>query len=291
MYDVKAASYALLTGLALNIDPTLDVGILLDYVSRRSQIRKSIAADVGITEEKIKEIFTSLGFGAKTADNPFASIRKTLGDAAYERLMKNDQFIRIRDAMEMVREAIADHFPDSFEFFGRHYDSLCPRTGEKRKKDQKLAWIYQAMEAYAITSFGADAVEAGYQPLLFVHDCVYFKHKLPEAVLAKITNDLQQTFPFLETDHEAIYPIHTADFVDPVYAQEAKRIEEHKALMRQLSGDAIPKASQQPEVSPWYDEFVGWMSMNDMPDFSNLVAGALQGSRIDLGRSIDLVRS
>lgn len=285
MYDVKAASYALLTGLALAIDPALDVGVLVNYVSRRSKIRKDIAADVGITEEYMKTIFTSLGFGAKTANNPFSSIRKTLGEAAYNRLMMNDQFVRIGDAMKMVRDVIAGYFPDSFDFLGRHYDPICPRTGETRKKDQKLAWIYQAMEAYAITSFGTDAVNAGYQPLLFVHDCVYFKHKLPEAVLAKITNDSQQTFPLLEMDHEIIHPIHTADFVDPAYAQEAKRIDEHKALMRQLSRDALPKASKQPEVSPWHDEFAGWMSMNDMPDFSNLVAAALQGNRVDLGHS------
>ncbi|WP_432382565.1 hypothetical protein [Duganella sp. P38] len=289
MYDVKAASYALLTGLALEIDPTLDVDVLVDYVSHRSRIRKAIAADVGINEEKMKEIFTSLGFGAKTANNPFASIRKTLGETAYCRLMVNDQFVRIGDAMNMVRETIAGHFPDSFEFLGRHYDSVCPRTGKTRKKDQKLAWIYQAMEAEAITRFGVDAAEAGYQPLLFVHDCVYFKHKLPEAVLSKITNDLQKTFPLLEADYEGIYPIHTDDFIDPVYAQEAKRIEQHKALIRQLSGDAMSPEPVQTDTSPWHEEFAGWMAMSDVPDFSKFVSvEALPGGSIDLGRSIDL---
>ena len=285
MYDIKAASYALLTGLALGIDPTLDVGVLVDYVSRRSQIRRDIAADIGVKEDKIKEIFTSLGFGAKAANNPFASIRKTLGKAAYNRLMTNDQFVRIGDAMNLVRETVAEHYSDSFDFYGRRYESVCPRTGETRKKDQKLAWIYQAMEVHAITRFGADAVDAGYQPLLFVHDCVYFKHKLPEAVLAKITNDLQQTFPLLETDHEAIYPIHTADFVDPVYAQEAKRIEGHKALMRKLDSDTALESRPQPKASPWHDEFAGWMSMNDTPDFSQLIAGTSQRNRVDLGHS------
>lgn len=285
MYDVKAASYALLTGLALAIDPALDVGVLVNYVSRRSKIRKDIAADVGITEEHMKTIFTSLGFGAKIANNPFASIRKTLGEAAYNRLMMNDQFVKIGDAMCKVREAIAGYFPDSFEFFGRHYDSVCPRTGKARTKDQKLAWIYQAMEAEAISRFGDDAVEAGYQPLLFVHDCVYFKHKLPEAVLSKITNDLRQTFALLETDHETIYPIHNDYFVDAVYAQESKRIKEHEALMRQMSGHTAPEATPKPEISLWHDEFAGWMAMSDLPDLSKLAVGQSQRNCIDLGRS------
>lgn len=285
MYDVKAASYALLTGLALSIDPKLDVKVLVDYVHRRSHIRKEIATDVGITEEKMKTIFTSLGFGAKTADNPFASIYKTLGKTAYKRLMTNDQFVRIGDAMNLVREVIAGYFPDSFEFFDRNYNSGCPHTGKKRTKDQKLAWIYQAMEAEAISYFGYDAVKAGYQPLLFVHDCLYFKHKLPEAVLAKITKDLQQTFPLLETDHESIHPIHAADFIDPVYAQESKRIEKHKKLMRNLNNYTSPKAPPQPEACPWHDEFAAWMSMSDMPDLAKLVDAASQGNSVDLGRS------
>jgi len=33
MYDVKAASYALLTRVGLAIDPALDVGVLVNYVS------------------------------------------------------------------------------------------------------------------------------------------------------------------------------------------------------------------------------------------------------------------
>lgn len=286
MYDVKAASYALLTGLALEIDPTLDVGVLVDYVSHRSRIRKDIAADVGITEEKVKEIFTSLGFGAKTANNPYASIRKTLGKAAYSRLMMNDQFVRIRDAMNLVREVIAGHYPDTFEFRGRHYDSICPRTGETRKKDQKLAWIYQAMEAEAITRFGADAVEAGYQPLLFVHDCVYFKYKLPEAVLAKITNDLQQTFPLLETDHEIIYPIHTADFVDPVYAQAEREAREHRERTRKLSDqtkESVKTVELDDQVS--YDGLAHIMSVSDISTLRKNLAGPYSlGASVDVGR-------
>jgi len=287
MYDFKAASYALMTDLALYIDPTLEVGVLKDYVNRRSQIRKAIAADVGISEDRIKAIFTSLGFGAKIANNPFASIRKTLGEAAYNRLMINHQFVRIGDAMIMVRETIAGSFSDSFEFFGRQYNPVCPRTGKKRTKSQKLAWLYQAMEADAITRFGAGAAEAGYQPLLFVHDCVYFKHKLPEGVLATITENIRQMFPLLEADHDDIFPIHAPDFVDAVYAQEDQRIREHQKLMRQLNGQAVaPKAVMQPETSPWLDDFAYIMSMNDLPELPELVAGSYSlGTGIDLGRS------
>lgn len=286
MYDFKAASYALLTDLALGIDPTLEVSAITDYVNRRSNIRKSIAADVGISEEWMKTIFTSLGFGAKVANNPFASIRKKLGVTAYNRLMINDQFGKIRGAMINVRETIAGYFPDCFEFLGRQYDSVCPRTGEKRKKDQKLAWIYQAMEAEAITRFGASAVEAGYQPLLFVHDCVYFKHKLPEAVLAKITGDLQQTFPLLEADHDDVHPIHAPGYVDPVFAQADHEIKEHRIRMRKLNGQAdAPGETVELDDQFSYSSLAHILSASELSELRKQLAGPYS-----LGASVDVSR-
>lgn len=285
MYDFKAASYALMMDLALGIDPTLKVGVLKEYVNRRSHIRKVIASDVCISEDKMKTIFTSLGFGAKTANNPFASIRKTLGETAYNRLMINDQFVKIGDAMIMVRETISGYFPDTFEFLERYYTSVCPRTGNKRTKDQKLAWLYQAMEANAITRFGADAAEAGYQPLLFVHDCVYFRHKLPQRVLENITQDMRYTFPSLEADHGNIYPIHTSDFVDPVYAQANQEIKEHRNRMRQLEKDAtMSEDAVQPEATHSFDGLGHIMSASDIAVLRNQLAGPYSlGVSIDVG--------
>lgn len=286
MYDFKAASYALMMDLALGIDPTLKVGVLKEYVKRRSHIRKAIASDVGISEDKMKTIFTSVGFGAKMANNPFASIRKTLGETGYNRLMINDQFSRIVCAMIMVRETICGYFPDTFEFLGRYYTSVCPRTGNKRTKDQKLAWLYQAMEANAITRFGADAAEAGYPPLLFVHDCVYFRHKLPERVLENITQDMQYTFPSLEADHGDIYPIHTSDFVDAVYAQENQEIKEHRNRMRQLEEHCtMPEDAVQPEATHSYDGLAHIMSASDIAALRKQLAGPYSlGVSFDVGR-------
>lgn len=237
VYDFKAASYALMTGLAQSIDPELDVAALIDYVKHRTAIRKSIAEAVGVSEKKVKTIFTSLGFGAKTVNNPYMSIRGELNQAKFDALMRNSQFTAIRDAMERVRKTVAGHFPDSFEFLGRRYSSTCPRTGKKRTNDQKLAWLYQVMESDAVTYFGKQAQDAGYQPTLFVHDCVYFKHKLPEGVLYRTFSELNITYPLLEADHDSVYPIHTKDYVDPAYAKESQRVAEHRQRMRQLKMD------------------------------------------------------
>lgn len=232
MYDIKAASYALMTGIAQMIDPTLDTMALIDYVKNRSRIRKTIAEAIGISEEKMKIVFTSLGFGARTANNPYASIRGKLGGKAYNALMANQQFIAVRDGMDRVRKTIADHFPEKFDFVrGSHYSPVCPRTGKKRKADQKLAWIYQAMEADVIARFAAAVQEAGYDPILFVHDCLYFKHRLPEHILCKIIGELKADYPLLEFDHEAIHPIHADDYVDPVHSAAQQDEAEHLKLI------------------------------------------------------------
>lgn len=211
-YDFKASCYALMTGLALAIDPTLKVASMIEYIKDRSEIRKTIAEELGIEEDKVKGIFSSLGFGAKLVDNPYMSIRKELGPIGYEQLMANKEFHYISQAFKLVKATILEHFSsDNFTFMGLKYNPIDPNSDsvvpKKRNKNQKLAWIYQAMESKAIADFGSMASEYGYQPALFAHDCVYFKTKLPEIRLASIHSELRREFPLLSFEYELVIPI------------------------------------------------------------------------------------
>ena len=42
---------------------------LESYINNRTAIRQKIAADIGVSEDRIKMVFTALGFGAKTVNN------------------------------------------------------------------------------------------------------------------------------------------------------------------------------------------------------------------------------
>ena len=77
--DFKASSYAILTSLALAINPQLKVEALKSYIKYRTPVRIRIAEAVGISVDWIKTIFTSLGFGAEVKDNRHNTIRKMLG--------------------------------------------------------------------------------------------------------------------------------------------------------------------------------------------------------------------
>lgn len=209
-YDFQASSYALMTSLALAINPELQVSALKSYIKYRSEIRSSIAKDVGVSEDRIKAIFTSLGFGAEVKNNPFNSIRGTLGADCYAKLLANGTFARIKADLDAVTATIHQHFPnDSFEFYGRTYSGINPKDGTKRSKNQKLAWIYQCMEQQAIRTF-MTLVPDEFQHLLTVHDCVYLAKALPGPVVQDIKFLLAEEFPLLTFDHEAIFPIHAA---------------------------------------------------------------------------------
>ena len=248
-YDFKASAFAIMAGLAKAIDPAVKIGATLDYVKNRQKIRKRIAEQLNISESLVKEIFTSLGFGAELKNNQHNAIRGALAKAArmqlsqsdttvrldraiynnlgedeFRRLVFNETFGDIYEELQQINTTIIEYFKTiELVIADRTYSTTDPKTGEKRNARQKLAWIYQALESMAMQQFAEFAKQ---EPLLTTHDCVYFKQKLPASVVLDATVQLQQTFPFLRFEHEAIYPIADA-------TQFAARFEEPTAFERQ----------------------------------------------------------
>jgi hypothetical protein len=226
-YDFKASAFALMAGLAHAIDPTLRVSAILEYVKDRQIIRQRIARELGIGEDLVKTIFTALGFGAELKNNPYNAIRGALARAArmrhdpterlprhiynnlgaeeFQRLAENQTFAYIYEELQEVNHAILAYFEVNPLVIGENtYSDRDPKTGKQRNDRQKLAWIYQALESQAMLEF-VDLVDQ--EPLLTTHDCLYFKTKLPASTVADAAYLLQQRFPYLRFEHEAIYPI------------------------------------------------------------------------------------
>lgn len=229
-YDFKASAFAIMAGLATAIDPAIKISATLDYVRNRQVIRKRIADQLNISESLVKEIFTSLGFGAELKNNQHNAIRGALAKAArmqfsqpdtsvrldrdtynnlgadeFRRLVENRTFGYIYEELQQINKTILSHFESNeLVIDDRRYSDVDPKTGKKRNVRQKLAWIYQALESKAMQQF-CDFAQQPY--LLTTHDCVYFKQKLPASVVLDATVQLQDTFPFLRFEHEAIYPI------------------------------------------------------------------------------------
>lgn len=232
-YDFKASAFALMAGLAHKIDPALCVGGVLDYVKDRAKTRQRIAKQLNISESLVKTFFTAIGFGAELKNNQHNAIRGALAKAArqqqqldstarldkdvynnlgedeYQRLIADPTFRYIYDEFQAINAAILAHYKDKTLVIGDNtYQPIDPKTGKKRTDRQKLAWIYQALESQAMFLFVELAAnEAGQEPVLTTHDCLYFKQKLSAEQVKDIAYLLQQSFPYLRFEHEEIFPI------------------------------------------------------------------------------------
>ena len=247
-YDFKASAFALMAGLAQAINPAIQLGAVLDYVKNRQVIRKRIAGQLGISEEVVKTIFTALGFGAELKNNQHNAIRGALAAAArmqhdttirlerdvynnlgaeeFRQLVNNQTFGYIYEELQAINATIIEYFKINELAIGDvTYSEIDPKTGKKRNNRQKLAWIYQARESMAMMQF-ADLAQQ--EPLLTTHDCLYFKQKLPASLVVDVTLQLQQTFPFLRFEHEAIYPIADTVQFDARFADSYSFELEHK---------------------------------------------------------------
>ena len=211
--DFKASSYAILTSIALEINPQLKVEALKSYIKYRAPIRTRIAKKVGVSEDWIKTVFTSLGFGAEVKDNPYNTIRSKLGKEKFNILVANQEFANIKHELDLVRRTIlkSDQFSgDEFtlgDFTYKHIDS---KTGLKRNKNQKMAWIFQAIERMAL-EIVINKMPKNFTILLPVHDCLYVKQRLPAHVVLDLKDEMRQLVPLLDFEQELIIPIHAAE--------------------------------------------------------------------------------
>lgn len=228
-YDIKAASYALMTSYAQCIDPTLKVVAVTEYVRYRRAIRGRIALEIGVSEDSIKTVLTAIGFGAKLKDNPYSAIHQELGRERFHRLLANTEFALIAKQFDAIRNTISNAFgAGDFEVGGRVCTQLDPKDGTKRTKNQKLAWLYQRLETFAMEQL-IERIPPGCKPLLVVHDCLYLDRPIPTAQLVDIKRALQEWCPTLDVEGESVVPIHAPGYIAQ-YVQASREAEaEHGA--------------------------------------------------------------
>ena len=239
--DFKASSYAILTSLALAINPQLKVEAIKHYVNHRSAIRKRIAKEVGVSEERIKTVFTAIGFGAKVSNNPYNSINTLLGSEAYAKLVANEEFVATREAFNDVCKTILAHETfkaDNFSVGSYTYNAISPKTQNKRTKNQKLAWIYQACERMAL-DIVIEKMPSEFVMQLPVHDCMYLQQPLPAHVALDLKTELRAVFELLDFEQEKIVPIHARPDHHMFTAAEDSAEVEHKQRTQEAERAAV----------------------------------------------------
>ncbi len=238
-YDFQAHSFAVMTSLArmiaANSGQTIQTSAIEDYVRYRSRIRQQISTETGIVVDKIKSIFTSLGFGARISASPYTAIRGQVTEEQFELLINNRTFGYIVEELRAVQDLIADHFPATgFDGeLGFRYEPV-DAEGHKRNRSQRLAWIYQNLETYTRVKF-QDYVrsQTGQEPLLTVHDGVYYLQPIPAEVLVDAQVMLRDEFELVRIEHTPIWPITTNAGYANRHAELDQEQLDHQQRMRE----------------------------------------------------------
>lgn len=244
-YDFQAHSFAVMASIAMTIDPTLKIAQVEDYIRYRTQIRKRIALEVGVREDDIKTVFTCLGFGAKPINSPYTSIGRVVTGPAFTKLMNQTEFKFIIEDLKRINDTVADKFGNTGDFIGllgKTYPcKQADKSGRLRKKNQSqmLAWIYQNAEA-ALTADFIRIVQAhtGLEPLMTVHDCVYYKQKVPLSTIIDAQVIMREDYQFVRIEHEGIYPIATDEHFNSHFNEDKQHEWEHGQRIQQEEHDA-----------------------------------------------------
>ena len=284
-YDFQAHSFAVMASIAKMLDPTLKIAAVEDYIKYRTAYRERIAREIGVHPETIKRVFTALGFGAKPIRNPYNAIRKLFfTDAKYDALINQQDFKYITEDMAKINKTILEYQTfagDQFQGFNG-YNYVAQREGEKRRNaNQKLAWIYQNAES-AITRQLIEYVKThmDQEPLLTVHDCVYYKQKLPSSIFidAQVSLRMDHQFQYIKLEHEDVYPITTdAAYQDRFAAQEREEQLHRETIMQEekLARDYASPWTTTQEYKPQsrLDKIIAGTQTDDYSDESYAIYG------------------
>ena len=245
-YDMKAASFALMQSVAALADQqkgtaTFSTPSIRHYVSKRDVVRKQIALLLGIDEKLVKEVFTSIGFGAKPVANPFNAVGKLLNKDQIEKLKSIESFSSVYAEIEQINKLVDETYTGDFVFLNKTYTNTYTHCGKTKEKSRakKLAWIYQVTEAFALRSFielvHAFEENCGLTPtdvMMTVHDCVYFKSPIASDVLNSVLWLMRDTkeglsLELFNVDRESINPVGTVPF-----SEADEEVRKHQQLIR-----------------------------------------------------------
>jgi hypothetical protein len=145
------------------------------------------------------------------------------------------EFMHLWGDMETVRTTILTAYSDEFSIMGIQYNKYDP-TGNPLKRrvrtpQQKLLWIYQALESFVLSQLMAHTHTNGHQHLLSTHNGVYFKEKLPVSMISDIVLHLKSTFPLINISHRKIYPLTTDEEHNKATIEYDALVETHRKMI------------------------------------------------------------
>jgi len=169
-YDLQASVFAMYAGSV-----TGNWSAIKNYIQNRTAIRKQVAIDLGVSEEIVKQVFTSIGFGAKLS--PTGSIANLLG---------NKHLVMMFQAHPVVKPIIKEF-------------RKCFNQVKKMNLCDNPKHAFHVLQSKVMSEF---INTSGQVPNLIVHDNVYFCQKIDvqEVINKMVLPDFDKSFLYFNEE-------------------------------------------------------------------------------------------
>ena len=215
-YEFRASPYALLAGIASELNPALSVSSIKNYIIRGDAVRAKIATSTGYQEWHIKSILTSSVFCPdihhKLSDcKEFQWIQEELCGCASTILSVKDELVGL----------------SAVKYNGK-------------KDSQFLEWLYQCMETRLMDRTCELLAElGGTTPSLIVHPRIYLEHKLSPDAMQTLVILLQKEFKHISLEYHEVRPIVSNQKHEERYSRAEHEAAMHHQRIEQAEKEAI----------------------------------------------------
>ena len=236
-YEFRANTFALLACAASDLNPSLRVASIKNYIIRGAHARTKLASESGLPEWQIKDIINSLVFCPDIN-------HKLSAHQEFEWLQ--EEHTGVTETILSLKNEIIDGLTESRQYSGKRNDNA-----------QFLAWFYQVMETRLLDRTTELLTELGCEsPLLIVHDCIYLKHKMSPDVMQTLVILLQNDFKHISLEYSEVIPMVSRQKHAERYSQEDHDVTMHHARIAQAEKEAIGYKSVIAEPSYQWEPMV-----------------------------------
>lgn len=248
-YDMVSANQAWRMNECQRIKPDI-YPYTKELLNNKMLFRRRVAGIIGINDmDKVKQVLTSIGFGADIESKPWPqgsdyelpALSKLLTDEQLTRLQLSPWFMGFVKEQHEMNDAIFEDFKTNVA--KENYPNCILDSAKRLNRNKCLAYIYQQAESSILLAI-MEYIKQHYDfsdLLLIVHDGFYMRNSIDMSAL----QGLVQSFnPYLKIEHTA----HNAYTFEDVFG-----LLNHRQRIKEEETQALRYTLNKLEHSGWND--------------------------------------
>jgi hypothetical protein len=217
LVDIQASAFAWRKYVATQLYPQLTLPATTTLLQDRTAFRNRIARLLNCDVEIVKQIITSIGFGADLNARAWPTghdgyeipaVRKLLGYTGYDveeqlaKLQNDPDFSMFIEEQKLIAKIIITHFKDTVAK-ADYPDCVKDRSG-RLNENKLMAYLYQQTETDWLMQLVGHLKAKGHDILLLVHDAIYVRAKPNMQELQSVLTDSRGNMIDIKIDVEEI---------------------------------------------------------------------------------------